>query len=313
MFSNEPDITTKDLVALKQIKGIGDTALKNICKSDLSIGELRILDAKALKKYIRSESAIIEFRERFEIYIEKANDLFLKLQENNVKVISLADELFPKRLLNNNSQFALLYCIGNLKLLNHEKNIAIIGSRDCSSIGSGISFKTANYFSNEGFNIISGLAKGIDSSAHKGALEENGFTTAILVDVLNITPKENKNLAEEIIRNDGLLISPNEPGISIIKGLYVARNKLQSALADAVFPIESKVDSGTMHTIRFAMDQKRLIFCPNLSKINGYDNSQERASGVNLLIANEEAVPYTRSNYGEVEEMIEKRIKRLKL
>ena len=105
------------------------------------------------------------------------------------------------------------------------------------------------------------MAIGIDTAGHKGTLEAEGLTTAVLTDIHKIYPEENVQLANKILDTNGLLVAENAPGTFPHRGLLVARDRLQSGLSLAVFPIETDVKGGTMHTVQFAQDQNRLLYC----------------------------------------------------
>ena len=176
----------------------------------------------------------------------------------------------------------------------------MVGSRKCSTIGLKITSAISRYFATKDYNIVSGLATGIDTAAHLGALTEKGMTTAILPDIYNIFPKENIDLANRILENKGLLISENKPKTRLNKGLFIKRDRLQSGLSIAVFPIETKVDGGTMHTINFAKEQNRLLCCPALNKIQNYPLDYPGAQPILNLIKNKEAVSFTKEDYEEL-------------
>ena len=125
--------------------------------------------------------------------------------------------------------------------------------------------KCAKYFSynlaKQDFTIISGLAKGIDSIAHRGALEANGKTIAVIGSGLdNMYPKENINLAKQIIKQKGLIISEYPLGTRASKNNFPARNRIISGLSKGVLVIEAKEKSGTLITVDFALEQGREVF-----------------------------------------------------
>lgn len=301
----------EDIYALSLIKGIGNKSLLQIIKTCETIDELTSMGEEALKKMIKGKGAFEatqELQNNFDSYREKAEYELDKFSENNIKVISYTDHLYPDLYKKISTPPVFLYCKGNLELLQHDKSIAVIGTRECSDIGYKIAKKTASFFSKKGFNIVSGLAIGIDTAGHEGALEAGGVTTAILVDVEKIYPKQNRELAERILRNDGLLIAENKPGFYSGKGAFVSRDRLQSALSLAIFPIETDIKGGTMHTVKFAKEQDRLIFCPDISKLkNWYDPGFTKIRGIESLLASRDAFPYSESDYDTVLNMLEKK------
>ena len=152
--------------------------------------------------------------------------------------------------------------MGNKGLLKDDNNIAIIGCRKCSEYG----MKAAKYFSynlaREGITIVSGLAKGIDRYAHEGALLAKGKTIAVIGSGLdNIYPKENVDLAKNIIKNNGLIICEYPLRTKPYKMNFPARNRIISGISKAVLVIEARQKSGTMITVDFALEQGRDVYC----------------------------------------------------
>ncbi len=155
----------------------------------------------------------------------------------------------------------VLYTIGNIELLHSQNNIAIIGCRRNTKYGE----KAAKYFAaslaKEGITIISGLARGIDGIAHKGALMAKGKTIAVLGHGLDkIYPPEHIELAREIIAKKGLIISEYPLGTNIKQKNFPERNRIISGLSRGVLVIEAKNKSGTITTVDFALDQGREVF-----------------------------------------------------
>ena len=199
--------------------------------------------------------------------------------------INMNSKFYPDRLRYIDSPPKQLYCLGNLELLNYKNNIAMIGSRKCSLYGE----RAANDFSfnlaNEDICIVSGLAKGIDSVSHIGALNANGKTIAVLGSGLdNIYPVENKKLAERIVKNGGLLISEYPLGTLALKQHFPARNRIISGLSDSVLVVEARKNSGTNITVDFALEQGKNVF---VIPGNIYSKTSD---GTNFLIT-EGAIP----------------------
>lgn len=129
------------------------------------------------------------------------------MQKHNIDIICIEDEEYPYLLKQIDNPPICIYIIGRKDILN-DTNIAIVGSREATEYGKNVSKEFASKISAKGFNIVSGLARGIDSFAHIGALKENGKTIAVLGNGLDtIFPKENIKLAEQIINSGGCIIS----------------------------------------------------------------------------------------------------------
>lgn len=298
-----------DTFALSIIKGLGKKSLFNIINSGYSISELISMDEEELGNYIKGSgkvNAINTIHEQFEHYQEKAESEIGNLNDNDIQLIAYSDEEFPFLYKKIPDPPIFLYVKGNHELLNDRKGIAVVGTRECSDIGRNVAFNTAMYFAENNFNIVSGLALGIDTAGHKGALEAKGKTTSIVTDVQKIYPEENIKLSEDILNSDGLLISENPPGTFPHRGLFVSRDRLQSGLSLAVFPIETDVKGGTMHTVQFAQDQNRLLFCPDLLSIPKYPNNFSKSRGVIQLINDGRAIAFSKSIYTEMLDKLKK-------
>lgn len=162
------------------------------------------------------------------------------LLEKGIKIITCFDEEYPKFIFEkfDNSPPPILFCRGNISLLNAD-SVAVVGSRDIDASGMDTTKKIAQHLSNNGYNVVSGYAKGVDTSAHLGALECDGTTSAVLSSGINQVPI--KNGIQEIYNqeNNLLLISqfkPNEPWSA---HNAMIRNKLVCALSKTVIVISS--------------------------------------------------------------------------
>ena len=213
------------------------------------------------------------------------------MQKNNIDIITIYDKKYPKILKEIYDPPSTLYLKGNSDILNNT-NIGIIGCRDASNYGT----KAAKYFAynlaKEKINIVSGLAKGIDSSAHIGALATKGNTIAVVGTGLDMVyPNENKELEKEIIRKNGTIISEYPLGTKPEKNNFPARNRIISGLSKALIVVEAKEKSGTLITVDYALEQGREVFAVpgNINSINSV--------GTNNLI-NQGAIPIC--NYTDV-------------
>lgn len=153
-----------------------------------------------------------------------------------------------------------IYALGNIKNLN-KRSVTIVGTRDCSKYGKEIATKLAYNKAKEGKVVVSGLARGIDTYAHIGALKANGRTIAVLAHGLNqIYPRENRRLAIEILKNNGTIITEypiNEP---IKRENFVKRNRIVSGLSEETIVVEAKEKSGALITADLALEQGRDVY-----------------------------------------------------
>ena len=157
-----------------------------------------------------------------------------------------------------------IYAIGNISLLN-EKSISIVGSRNSSEYGRKITKSITKDLVQSGIVIVSGMANGIDSVAHKTCLEYGGKTIAVLGSGFrHIFPKENEELFHQIIENDGLVISEYPIDTPVQMKNFPKRNRIISGLSIGLLVIEAAYRSGTSITAKYAKIQERKVFCiPN--------------------------------------------------
>ena len=175
--------------------------------------------------------------------------------------IDMNSKYYPERLRYIDSPPKELYCLGNLELLNCNKNIAIIGSRYCSYYGEKATKDFSFNLAKENVVIVSGLARGIDSFAHMGALNAKGKTIAVIGSGLdNIYPKENIKLVESIVKSGGLIITEYPLGTKPLKQHFPARNRIISGLSDGVLVTEARKNSGTNITVDFALEQGKDVY-----------------------------------------------------
>ena len=154
----------------------------------------------------------------------------------------------------------MLYCKGNVGLLKSEC-LGVVGSRRCTKYGSTIGAKIIKDIAMEDITIVSGLADGIDTIAHKSCLDVNGKTIAVLGGgLLNIYPSNNISLAERIVENDGLLVSEYKPNEQALTLHFPIRNRIIAGLSKGVFVVEATEKSGSMHTKNYAIEYNREVF-----------------------------------------------------
>ena len=213
-----------------------------------------------------------------------------------IKKIYITEVDYPEKLRHIYAPPQYLYVIGDESILN-QKSIAIIGCRNCTKYGAGNAYKFGYKLAEKGMNIVSGLARGIDTCAHKGAVEarkinlqksENiGKTIAVLGSGLDVIyPPENRNLYQDILKTGGAIVSEYPLGTMPLKHHFPSRNRIISGLSDGVLVIEARKRSGTSITVEHALEQGKDIYA-----IPGNIN-QENSYGTNDLIK-QGAIPVT--------------------
>ena len=175
-------------------------------------------------------------------------------------IITLDDRCYPEQLKCIYDAPKKLYVIGDKNILGNT-GVAIIGCRDNTKYGELIAKNLGYNLAKNGINIISGLAKGIDSFAHIGAIYAKEKTIAVLGNGIGtVYPKENIKIAEKILEYGGCLISEYPPNTKIEKRNFPARNRIISGLSKSVIVVEAKEKSGALITAEFALDQGRDVF-----------------------------------------------------
>jgi DNA processing protein len=179
-------------------------------------------------------------------------------QKNNV-VITFNDTNYPSQLKEIADPPPVLFVRGNPDLLALPQ-IAIVGSRNPSSIGEETAFNFAKTLSRHGFVITSGLALGIDAASHRGALNAKGYTVAVAGTGLDrVYPARHKELATEIV-NTGVMISEFPPGTTAKANHFPRRNRIISGLCQGLLVVEAARQSGSLITARMALEQNREVF-----------------------------------------------------
>ena len=169
--------------------------------------------------------------------------------------ITFSDSSYPLKLKNYSGMPASLYFKGALPDPS-KKSVAIVGARKCSSYGRQAAEMFARSLAEHGVQIISGLAFGIDSAAHEGCLKAGGATFAIMgCGIEHIYPRSNAQLYRRIIENNGGIISEFEPSSPPLAYHFPIRNRIISALSDAVVIIEAEKKSGSLITASYALEQ----------------------------------------------------------
>lgn len=183
------------------------------------------------------------------------------LNDESVK-ISCFEEAYPKKLLSIKEYPESLYCRGNTELLKKNKIVAIVGSRNCSEYGRKYARLFAKNLAKENICVISGLATGIDSAAHDGAIGEDGKTIAVLGGGLNhVYPASNLWLFNKIKENGGLIISEHEDDAETLISGFPKRNRIITGIADAVLVIEACPRSGSKVSAEYAFKQGKKVYC----------------------------------------------------
>ena len=227
-------------LALSFKKGVGFHTVKNLLEEFGSLEE-------GIK-----ERGIDVSRE-----LKRAEEELKKAEEQDTKVLPFFSPGYPQRLLNIQQPPIVLYVRGRLR---KSPAVAVVGARRCSSYGRNVAYRLGKFLSERGVVVVSGLALGIDSAAHRGALSGGGNTAAVLGSSTDeVYPLENKALAEKIVENGGAVISEFPLGTKARKEFFPRRNRIVSGLSDCVVVVEAAERSGTFITVNYALEQGREV------------------------------------------------------
>lgn len=179
--------------------------------------------------------------------------------ERNTILIERTHAKYPERLKMLPDMPQMLYLRGNM-VDDRLPSIAIVGARDCSAYGKNMAYEYAKYLAEAGIQIVSGLARGVDSASHAGALSAGGRTYAVLGCGADICyPASGKKLYEEMQKNGGVLCE-YEDGTPPLGYHFPRRNRLISGLSDGVLVVEAKEKSGSLITADLALEQGKTVF-----------------------------------------------------
>ncbi|NLA41275.1 MAG: DNA-protecting protein DprA [Smithella sp.] len=244
-------------LALKSTEGVGDALFGPLLErfgSPAAVFSAPAHELAAVPKMSKkSAEAIHAFRD-WDAILRRVE----ALNQAGIRIVTFLDENYPRRLLNVYDRPALLYVAGRLQ--SDDISVAIVGSRHASTYGKYTTDRISRELALRGATIVSGMARGIDSSAHRGALAAKGRTIAVLGSGLDVIyPPENKKLFEAIVQQ-GAVISEYPPGTQPLSFHFPARNRIISGMSYGVLVVEAGEKSGSLITARLAIEQGREVF-----------------------------------------------------
>lgn len=244
-------------VGFNLVKGIGAVRLQALRDhfGDLAVAwqaPLEALQAAGLGPKLAERVTQIRVQVDLEKYLAR-------MGSQGIQILTWDDELYPPRLKEIDQPPPVLYVRGSLTA-EDAWAVAIVGTRRVSAYGRQVAEELAAYLASNGVTVISGLARGVDGSAHQAALKAGGRTIAVLgCGVDRIYPPEHTQLAEKIIAS-GALLSDYAPGTPPDASNFPPRNRIISGLSMATVVVEAGETSGALITAQFAVDQGREVF-----------------------------------------------------
>jgi DNA processing protein len=256
----EAKVTVQDdvalWIALNQINGLGSIGFTQLLTHYGTPDAIFSASFSQLREVIGAEIA-----EKIQqgVMPEVVKPTLEWLKKDHAHIITLADAHYPKRLLDLSNPPVVLYALGHLTWLNHP-SIAIVGSRNSTPQGEKNAQEFAKSLCENGLCVASGMALGIDGAAHRGALNANGATIAVVGTGLDIVyPARHRDLAHQIAER-GLIVSEFNLGTPSKAQNFPRRNRIISGLSLGCLVVEANVDSGSLITARLATEQGREVF-----------------------------------------------------
>lgn len=294
-------LTTSQILALQTFKGVGPKSILKVGNSISGIVSASELLGALAKCSVKKKNpdgarkAPITATD-LDAALKTAQEIIDRAKTNQIGIISYYEQDFPSSLRHIKSKddkteepAILLFYKGDLNALKCP-GLAVIGTRNNTANAQKAGLYLSTEFARRGFCIVSGLAEGCDTVAHRGALNAKGKTIAFLGHGLDsVYPPSNKDLAEEILLNGGLLLSEYDVGTPVTKYNLVARDRLQSGLALATLVIQTSVNGGTMHAARVCLNSGKPLFVVKYS--DKETDSAEQTQG-NHELAKEAGAAY---------------------
>lgn len=271
------------LMALMRLKGVGRRgALRLLAGAPAETPDLRAQVEE------RAERARLPLEELSEAW-RAAEARCAESLAGGITPVPLGHQTYPKRLAEISDPPAVLFVKGSHAGLKADRAIAVVGTREPTPFGARVARRSAEAAANAGFVIVSGLAHGCDTLGHEGCLDANGVGVAVMAHGLDrVYPAANRDLADRLLAGGGCLVSEYPIGMTPARTAFAERDRIQSGLSDAVLVIETDVKGGTMHTVRFAREQRRGLACIDHPE---KWRSEEKTRGNQRLIADRWATP----------------------
>lgn len=260
------------------------------------------MSAKQLYNIEETEHLSLSEKEKFCIKESKKQknwkETYEKTKEQGIRFVTAFDKEYPERLKNIHGMPYALFYKGEWIFEKEAVNIGMVGARRCSAYGETMTLKFAERLAELGIHIISGMARGVDGIAHRGALNVSGKTCAVLgcgVDVCY--PKEHRGLYEDIAAH-GCMLSEYPCGTAPLARNFPARNRIISGLSDLLLVMEAKEKSGSLITADLALEQGKDVYALPGNVENELSRGCNRliSQGAGILLGLEELIEELKLN-----------------
>lgn len=260
-----------------------------LCLQLLGYSSKQLYEDMEGERYSLKETASMSIRE-----LDKAKRILDRQAKAGVVTIPYYSEAYPHHFRHLREDAPpLIHVLGNKDLPNREDNVAIIDARAADKDGLDMAYGLAKQMGEQGHIVISGLALGCDTAAHRGCLDAVGQTIAVVASGLDIThPRVNKSLQDEIVAKGGAILSEHPFGVKANPTRLVARCRMQVVLTQSVIVAQCPIISGTMYAVRFAQEYNSVpLGWENKVYSVRYDTQNELNSGNKFLLDYNLALP----------------------
>ena len=248
-------------IALSMTRGMCHAFLTRMQEADVTIEDFFGLDTADLVRRLDVRPALVPRRDVRDEAMARAAEEMKFVNDNGIHVYGYHDPRYPYRLHECVDAPLVLYVCGEADL-DAERMMSVVGTRRCTAVGTGFVASCIESLATQGIDvsIISGLAYGIDTSAHEAALRNNLPTVAVMAHGLDtIYPTANRNLARAIVERGGAIVTEYPSRTRPFKQRFLERNRIVAGLSDMTLVVESEVKGGAMSTARLAFDYDREV------------------------------------------------------
>lgn len=275
---------TRTLLAALKLRGVGPAGVRKF------IANLDSADDLSPNLELFQKHGLLADPSVFQRAVDAANAVIDACEQKGISLICMLDTEYPERLKRISDAPPVLYVKGSLASIR-QLGCAVVGTRQASDFGLKIAFRISSLLCKRDLAVVSGLALGIDTAAHEGALSVDGVTIAIMAHGLDtVAPTSNRKLAARILEQGGALISEHEPGVPARPAEFVRRNRIQSGMSLCSIIVESGQVGGSMHQARFTLSQGKPVLAILPENENGALRDFNHDGG-RLLVGEYGAVP----------------------
>lgn len=279
MITISPD--TGKLLALSMLRGVGPAALRmalNVANFSGKSAEALAIEVPRLMGAAQP-SLWSEALEKAEVQVEQA-------EKAGARILSVLDLEYPALLKATKDDPVILFVKGRFAKVPAQ-SAAVVGTREPTKHGVLIAERISQFFAENGWSVVSGLALGLDATAHSATMKAGGHTVAVLAHGLHtVAPTKHKSLAQEILDTGGALISEYAFGVSPRPEFFVKRDRIQAGMAQGVVMIQSDLKGGSLHASRASLDYGRWLAVPEPTRADS--DSKEPKVQANALIASDD-------------------------